>query len=128
MRKLGVKCNMNTIRLLSLYIVEEKRKGIHSNGLVDEKSGNVQHELVTTPLVQAFCDSCSNLRGTQSGTFQPSPAKIAEFEKDIGRPFGRLKIGFDKRVYYEEDVENADETHFVFEMTDGGTISFKYDG
>ena len=48
-------------------------------------------------------------------------------EKGVALHLGQLKRGFYSGELTEEMIENAHESHFLFHMDNGGTISFRGD-
>lgn len=54
-----------------------------------------------------------------------SPAQLAHIEKSVAFHLGMLKRGFETGLLNEGRIENADETHFVFNMDNRKTLGFK---
>lgn len=55
----------------------------------------------------------------QAENLLASPAKKAYIEKSVAFHLGTLKRAFDPGLLNEDRVENADETHFIFNMDNG---------
>ena len=47
-----------------------------------------------------------------------------QIERSIAFHLGELKRGFESGQLHEDECENADETHFVFNMDNGKTLAF----
>lgn len=70
----------------------------------------------------------SNIVGrAQSGKLMLSPAKQEVIDKQVAYHLGVLSRLFTSGELSEDDVENADETHFVINMDNGCTLGFKGD-
>lgn len=61
----------------------------------------------------------------QAGTLATSPAKKIYVEKTVAFHLGALKRGFDSGALQNDMVENADETHSIFNMDNGRTLGFR---
>ena len=118
---------MNTLRLLTLHILEHNPNGVFGKGLLDTKSGQMQETMITIRWSQTFCDRFRIISRSQSGKLKMSPEKTVQLEEEMERHLGRLNIGFNNGKFVEDDIGNADETHFQFDMTDGKTLGFTND-
>lgn len=63
----------------------------------------------------------------QAGSLAVSPEKQLYIEKTVAYHFGKLKREFQFGSLIEDLMENADETHFVFNMDNGRKIGFRGD-
>ena len=54
-----------------------------------------------------------------------SPGKRKFIRKTVAFHLGMLKRGFESGQFQEDLIENADETHFIFNMDNGRTIGFR---
>ena len=63
----------------------------------------------------------------QTGKLLTSPEQELRLEKAVAHHLGVLQRGFASGVFREENIENADETHFVFNMDNGKTLGFRGD-
>ena len=53
-----------------------------------------------------------------------SSEKEALLEKTVSYYMGELQPGFESGLLNEDNIENADETHFVFNMDNRKTLGF----
>lgn len=74
--------------------------------------------------MQHFLASNRIVLRAQTGKLMVSPAKQEWIEKSVAFHMGVLKRGFECGELNEDCVENADETHFVFNMDNGRTLGF----
>lgn len=63
----------------------------------------------------------------QSGKLSVNAEKQEQIEKSIAINLGTMKRAFDSGELCEDMVENADETHFVFNMDNGKCVGFRGD-
>ena len=82
-------------------------------------------ERITVRWVQNFMQVHDLVIRRQAGNLATSPAKKIYIEKTVAFHLGALKRGFDSGSLQDYMVENADETHFVFNMDNGRTIGFR---
>lgn len=61
----------------------------------------------------------------QTGKLMTSPAQQLRLERRVAFHLGVLKRGFEAGILKEDTIENADETHFIFNMDNGRTLGFK---
>lgn len=61
---------------------------------------------------------------SQTGKLMVSKNKQDYIDKTVAYHLGCLKRAFDSGEIYEDECENADETHFVFNMDSGKTLGF----
>lgn len=80
---------------------------------------------VTIRWIQNFMIRSNIVLRTQTGKLCTSPEKKELIEKEVAFHLGVLKRGFEDGTYHEEDMENADETHIVFNMDNGKTLGLR---
>jgi len=56
-----------------------------------------------------------------------SAEKQLQIERSVAFHLGELKRGFESGILIEDKIENADETHFVFNMDNGKTLGLRGD-
>lgn len=79
-------------------------------------------EKITVRWVQHFMMQKGIVVRGQTGKLCTSPEKILCVEKEVAFHMGFLRRGFDSGRFREEDMEVADEIHFVFNMDNGKTL------
>ena len=77
--------------------------------------------------MQTFIDVQGLVIRRQAGSLAVSPQKQLFIEKTVAFRPGKLKRGFESGDLNEGLVENADETHFVFNKDNGRTGGFRGD-
>lgn len=65
--------------------------------------------------------------GLLSGKLLPSKGKQELIEREVAYHLVNLKRSFDDGIYLEDNVFNADETHFVVDLHDCRTLAMKGD-
>lgn len=121
-RKVEIKFNMHTSLLLSLHLLDEKLNGVYGKGIVDSKTGKLQESMITMRWIQNYYERCSILRTLQSRKLKFSSENTVQLKKENEKKLRRLKVRFENVDLVEDDVENGDETHFLFYMFDGKKI------
>ena len=82
---------------------------------------------VTIRWVQTFMSCHDIVVRRQAGKLAMSPDKQLFIDKTVAFHLGELKRGFDSGSLNEDMIENADETHFIFNIDNGRTIGFRGD-
>ena len=124
LRKLGVKFNMCTLRHLAIVLINDSISDAYHKNMKDAKSGTLIDAMVTSRWIQTFTNRHGIVSGELAGNHQLSAAKQLFFEKEVAFHLGTLKREFETGTIDENDVENADETHFMINMDNGRTLSF----
>lgn len=127
LRRVGVKFNLNTLRLLAKSIHANVENPTYGPSHVDERSGKFQKDMIDPRWIQTFCDRFRIVSRTQTGKLKVSPEKTIALEKDVSRHLGILKRGFENGDFDEKLMSNADETHFIFNMDNGRTLGLTAD-
>lgn len=122
LRKLGVKFNHSTLRLLAMGLLKNSTNSEYASTMIDPRSGLSQAVRVDARWIQAFADRFQIVQRSKCGKPRLSPEKTVLLEKEIAAHLGRLKKGFQCGDLREEDISNADETHFVINMDNGKTL------
>lgn len=89
-----------------------------------QQEGNEISSRISTRWVQNFMKTQQIVLRSQYGRLMVSPAKKMWIEKSVAYHLGMMKRMFDSGEVCEDDVENADETNFVFNMDNGKTLGF----
>lgn len=81
-------------------------------------------EKVTARWIKHFMSRNKIVLRCQTGKLLVSPQKLLFIEKTVAFHLGVLYRGFTNGTFCEDTIENADETHFVFNMDSGKTLGF----
>lgn len=103
--------------------------------IIEAESGSLYHESVVykgKPIaqyvkmrwVQHFMSVNRIVLRAQTGKLMVSKNKQEYIDKTVAYHMGQLKRMFEEGEIHEDDCENADETHFVFNMDNGRTLGF----
>ena len=92
-------------------------KSLHQNGVSLENK-------ITIRWIQHFMRAKNIVARKQTGKLMLSSEKEGLLEKTVAYHIGELQRGFESGLLYEDNIENADETHFVFNMDNGKTLGF----
>ena len=127
LRKLGMKFSPRTLSMLAKHMISHSsneafyptlRSGVH-NKLISE--------LITSAWTHRFMEKHSIVLRRQTGKLMLLPEANLMVEKRVAFFLGTLAREFQNRILIEDNVENADETHFVFNQDDGKTLGFRGD-
>lgn len=89
-----------------------------------EQNGRSILDALTRRCMQQFLASNRIVLRVQSGKLMISPSNQEWIENSVSFHMGVLKRGFECGELNEECVENADVTHFLFNMDNGRTIFY----
>lgn len=92
-----------------------------------QHNGKAILDYITIRWVQHFMTVNRIVLRAQTGKLLVSPEKELTIQKCVAFHLGELKRGFESGLLNENRIENADETHFVFNMDNGKTLGFKGD-
>lgn len=112
LRKMGVKFDCRTLRHLELAIIEDSDTAEYNSNMVDAKSGKLSRNMVTPRWVQTFAERNRIVSRSLTDKLLLSPAKEFFNEKEVAFHLGELARLFRNEMIDENDIENADETHF----------------
>lgn len=126
LRAASVKLSPAVLRCVAKSLISGAPLGspFHKDVNVD---GKLLEDKVTIRWVQTFMSSHNIVVRRQAGKLATSPEKQTFIEKSVAHHLGELKRGFESGALKEEMIENADETHFIFNMDNGRTIGFRGD-
>ena len=125
--KLGVKFNYRNLGSLCRYILQNSDTHEYSAYMTDPASGKPIIQLVKPRFVQQFADKYRIHCRSQYGKKSLSPGKEMQLEREIAYHLGYLARQFRTKQIDENDVENADEMHFVIDMDNRSTLGFTGD-
>lgn len=122
-RSLGVKFNTSLPVQHAKQLISEATIGYpyHRGNLVN---GKPIVQSITMRWIQHFMSANNIVIRAQSGKLSVSPARQLQIDRSIAYHLGVLKRGFDSGEFNEDTIENADETHFVFNLDNGKTLAF----
>ena len=124
LRTLGVKFNMRTLRHLAVVLIHESTSDAYRNNMKDAKSVKLIDAMVTRRWIQTFTNRDGIVSSALRENDQLSPAKQLFIENEVAFHLGTLKREFETGGIDENDLENADEIHFMFNMDYGRTLGF----
>lgn len=123
LRAAGVKFTTSILRQHALHLIQtaDESSPYYRTLIVQARPIDSR---ITTRWVQHFMMSNRIVLRSQTGKLLVSPAKQLFIDKYVAFHLGELQRAFTSGDLKEEDVENADETHFVFNMDTGKTLGF----
>lgn len=124
LRKLGVKFNLNTLRSLALHVLSTSETMAYSRNMLDPLTDKPLFEKVSMRFVQSFADRYRIVSRAQKGKHRLSPEKEVQIEREVAYHLGTLRRLLSSGEVDENDLSNADETHFVVNLDNGRTLGF----
>lgn len=124
LRKLGVKFNHRTLRALAQQLLADSNSEAYSSNMVDPRSGQSLSMRISTRWVQTFTVRFRIVSRAHTGKYLLSPDQQISIEQDVALHLGKMKRMLQSGEVDENDLENADETHFVVNMDNGRTLGF----
>lgn len=122
LQKHSVKFNHSLLRIPALKVLRESENGVYGMLIVNVWSGKMESYMITFGKVQSVCDRYRIAQRLQYVELEMSSKDILRLGKDIARRYGQLKCAFERGESKEENVNNADETHFILNMDNGKTL------
>ena len=123
LRYAGVKFDSSMLRLHAQTLIDNVPSD--SNYFrTNQSMGKPIRDCITTLRIQQFMCVQKIVRRSQTEKLMVSPDKQLEIEKRVAYHLGCLKRAFESGELNEDTVENADETHFVFNLDNGKTRGF----
>lgn len=122
--KLGVKFNLSTLKHLALNMLRASESPDYSANMTDARTDAPLHTKITLAWVQGFKNRYRIVSRAHTGKHRMSPAKEEEVEIEVAAHLGNISGLFAANKLEENDVENADETHFVINVDNGRTLGF----
>lgn len=127
LRKLGVKFNLETLPNAGAAYCGTKWKGILSRWDGTPWNADFNFGKITACCVQSFGERFKILSSALTGKLQLSQKKEEFLKKTESPHLGQKRRPFFRIELQDEDVQNADETHFVMNVDNGRTLDFKGD-
>lgn len=122
----GLKFSPSVLRTHACLLIKEAPDGSEYHRSVQDK-GKASLDLLTYRWIKNFMAANRIVLRAQTGKLLVSPAKELLIEKNVAFHLGEHKRGFQSGLLNENRIENADETHFVFNMDNGKTLGIKGD-
>lgn len=122
LRRLGVKFNYKTLEALARYLITHSDKSVY-NANTEENDVRIVSK-IDKKWIQRFCDRFTIVSRRLTGKHCVSRSKQDQIEKEVAYHLGQLAKGFREGLLDENNVENADETHFVINVDNGRTLGF----
>lgn len=124
LRRLGVKFSLNTLRDLACNILCHSTNESYSMNAVDPRSQQPLHLKIDRRWVQSFMERYRIVSRAHTGKHRASPAKEEDIEVSVAIHLGTVSGLMGSGEMDENNVENADETHFVINVDNGRTLGF----
>lgn len=124
LRKLGVKFNLNTLRSLALEVLDKSESPLYSRNMLDPPTQMQLFLKITPRFVQSFADRFRIVSRAHKGKYRLSPEKELQIERDVARHLGQMSRLLSSGEVDENDLGNADETHFIINLDNGRTLGF----
>lgn len=123
LRSVGVKFNTSLLLQHAKKLISEANVecSYHRSNVINDKP-ILEH--ISIRWIQNFMSSNNIVLRAQSGKLSVSPKKQLQIDRTIAFHLGFLKRAFESGELNEDTVENADETHFVFNLDNGKTLAF----
>ena len=127
LRKLGVKFNLRTLRALANFILDSGGNEAYSRNLIDPLSGRPLFEKINARWVQSLAERFRIVSRAHTGKHRMSPVTELRIEREVAYHLGTLLCMMTAGEIDENDLENADETHFIINMDNGRKLGFAGD-
>lgn len=125
-RTAKVKTSPAVLRVIAISLIQ-KAEAVSPFSPSVQINGSPLASKITTRWIQDFMDCNNFVIRRQTGKLAVSPEKQLHIERSIAYHLGQLKRGVESGELEEDYIENADETHFVFNMDNGRIIGFRRD-
>ena len=122
LRKSGLKFNGNLLRHLAMHLVHESSNMTYHKNMRDPKSEKLILEMITARWIQAFMSRYQIVSRAQTGKHMVSPEKRERIERDVAYHLGQIAREFRSRTIDENNICNADETHFLINLDNHRTL------
>lgn len=127
LRKLGLKFSVNTLMLVAKNIIRDSSNELYHKEMRFGKDERLIIDLVNTDWIHRFMCRHNIVLRRQTGKLQISEEAQCVINKRVAYFLGSIAREIQSGTLAEEDVENADETHFQINMDDGRTLGFRGD-
>ena len=112
------------IKYVALTLLEEDNSAYDSSD-IDPTTRRQISEHVTTKWVDSFLNLFNLVIRKQSGALSRSPSQTSFIERKVLYHLGVLQRSFEAKLLDENMVDNMDETHFILNMNNRKTLSFR---
>lgn len=125
--KVGIKFSATMLTSMAKDLVRTSQNGAYDALMISGRLENPIVDLVTARWIQVFIYRFNTKGRSQSGKLQIFPEAQARIEQRVAFFLGTVARELMSRALKEDDIENADETHFVVNMDNGRTLAFRGD-
>lgn len=127
LRKVGLKFSGGTLISLAKNIIRDSTNEAYHSETRSGKDNKLILYLVNTDWVHRFMCRKNIVMRRQTGKLQLAPDALLLIEKRVAYFLGTIARDIQSGALAEENIENADETHFMINMDDGKTLGFRGD-
>lgn len=103
-------------------LLRNNKSDAYSYNMVDLATDVQLHEKIDQQRIQGFTDrfriACRSLTGSR----YLAPANLEEVEMNVAAHLGKISGKLSFRLWDEQGVENADETHFLINVYNRKTL------
>lgn len=122
LRKLGVKFHGRFLQEMGLRLLMDPDVPLSISD-VEQQTGKYIEEVITVNWIQNFKSRFNIVSRARTSNTSLSAAKVQYYNKRMAYMLGNIKRDYDNGMQ-EEDVENLDETHMVFDMDNGRVLDY----
>ena len=124
LRKVGEKFNQTTLRHLALDILKNSGTEAYSWNMQGPRSQVPLQLKIDQRWIQTFAERFRIVSRSQKGKHLLSPGEEAHIEVEVAAHLGMLCGLLTCGRVDEDDLGNADETHFIINVENGKTLGF----
>lgn len=126
-RRLGMKISPAILKLMAKRLISSSPKEDYHNRMLDGRSYKPIQNHVDASWVQRFMCRHNIVLRKQAGKLAVSPEVQQQIHRRVAYFLGNTAREFMAGTLLEENVENADETHFLINVDDKKTLGFRGD-
>lgn len=116
LRKTGIKFNAKLLEDLARQLITSSTLDEYFLNFFDTSSRTFTQDMITPRWIQTFIERNTIVSRAQTGELIVSPEKQAFIEREVAYHLGFVAREFRSGRLDEDDVSNADETHFSINM------------
>lgn len=124
LRKLGVNFNAKNLRSLAIHLLENSTSDNYNSVMFSPGTEKPLKQMITPRWIQRFQQRFNIVSRKQTGKLMVSPAKQEFIEREVAFHLGCMARQFRSGELDENNLENADETHFQINFDNGRTLGF----
>lgn len=107
--------NLRSLRLLGQQLLSHSKTDAYSSNMLDPQSEQAPFTRITTGWIQSFSNRFRIVSCAHTGKHVLTHIKRALLKK-VAFDLGIMNRMLSSAEFDEKDLENADETHFIFDM------------